>query len=177
MNMHYLTEQQAAPAPHRDTDTGPMTRQESDSAKDLHELCLEWARWTRTRKFFAPNRLDPSSSVMGASARSTAPKAEAGPDGPCSAKLHDFNLAVSSVRRDDSKGYACFMHYYLPEYVDGLRKSNTPVKAGRRKAIKVIAAEMGISCKTFYNRSNRFAEAAQRRMNVFDDLEDIIKSV
>lgn len=107
--------------------------------QELSAYCLEWARWCRTRRYFAPPvppnilaQLQPRRRVT------------ADPDGPLDPMMSYFNMAVHGLAEQEPGEHICFTLYYF----HGFR----PVKA--------IAAAMGIGNRTFYDRLHRFARRA-----------------
>ena len=110
----------------------------NDQELDLH--CQNWAHWARTRKYFAPPEL-PQNILARMQPQRVAPRE---PDGPLDAELSFFNMAIQRLAEDNEPAALCFWLYYYH----------------RATNIKVIAAEMGISRKTFYNRVHAFGRLA-----------------
>ncbi len=108
--------------------------------QELDARCQDWAHWARTRKYFAPPELPPNILARMQPQR-VAPRE---PDGPMDAELSFFNMAIQRLQEDNPNGAMCFWLYYYHKASD----------------IKVIAAEMGISRKTFYNRVHAFGRLA-----------------
>ena len=106
---------------------------------DLDLLCEDWAHWCRTRKYFAPPV--PANILAKMQPRSSAARE---PDGPMSADIAYFNMALQRIAEDCPESAACFSLFYYY----------------RAKNIKALAADLGISRKTFYNRMHAFARLA-----------------
>jgi len=106
--------------------------------EQLHALCLQWQHWKRTRRLLGAPPLSPVSTLArlqpGAGGGS-------GPDGPMSADLAMFDLAVRSMPESVDK-YAFLTYYATPS-----ERASKPVKA--------IAGDLGVSRKTFYKAVKR----------------------
>ena len=104
--------------------------------------CIRWAAWCKTRKFYgAPDpRLLP---VLGRLRIKSTTK-EPGPGIVAGADLARFHRAVTGLSERDRMVLEVF-------YIHRLRP------------IKVVAAHLGVSHKTFYRIRNEAAKAAYRR--------------
>lgn len=100
--------------------------------QDLHALCLAWRHWLRTRKLLAPPQWQPN--IL---ARMQPQQVNPEPDGPMSADLAMFDLAVRA----------------LPDTLDKL--ALVAFYGTRSMPIKTLAHHMGISRKTFYKSVKR----------------------
>ena len=106
--------------------------------KELHAFCESWYGWCMTRRFFV---LPGSKNIL---ARMQPSKVLPPPNAELSAELNYFNQAVHAVADMGHAGTDCFAHFYCR----------------RTKNVKAIAASMGISRQTFYERAKAFARAA-----------------
>jgi DNA-binding phage protein len=104
----------------------------------LHTLCLQWQHWRRTRRLLGAPPVSPPNLLS-----KLVPHAGggSGADGPMSATLAAFDLAVRSMPETVDK-YA-FMTYYARH----LERADKPIKA--------VAEDLGISRKTFYKGVKR----------------------
>lgn len=100
--------------------------------QELHALCLEWRHWSRTRRLLAPPQ--GSTNLL---ARMQPHAVNAVPDGPMSADLAMFDLAVRA----------------LPDTID--KVALLAFYGQRSTPIKTLAHHMGISRKTFYKSVKR----------------------
>lgn len=105
--------------------------------QELHAFCLEWRHWSRTRRLIGP----PSGSAN-LLARMQPHQVNPVPDGPMSADMAMFDLAVRAL--PDTLDKLAFVTFY--------GKRATP--------IKTLAHHMGISRKTFYKSVKRAREEA-----------------
>jgi hypothetical protein len=113
-------------------------RGKSMNDQELHAYCEAWRQWGMTRKFFiAPG----AKSILGQMQPS---KIGTVPDAPMSEDLSFFNMAIHTLADMREPGAKCFIDFYWH----------------RVRNIKVEAAKMGITRKTFYERKMRFARAA-----------------
>lgn len=103
------------------TDTEPK-----DDNQALHQLCLDWSQWHRSRRLFAPPI---PQNIL---ARMRPQPVREVPDAILSAELSYFNLALLS--EPESAGKTAFYLFYLHQ----------------ARPIKMIAAEMKISRPGFY---------------------------
>lgn len=100
--------------------------------EQLHTYCLEWRHWARTRKLVGPPQ-----SVTNPLGRLQPSKVGKEPDGPMSADMATFDLAVRA----------------LPDTMDKL--ALIAFYGQRKTPIKTLAHHMGISRKTFYKSVKR----------------------
>ncbi|VVD74684.1 hypothetical protein PAQ31011_00804 [Pandoraea aquatica] len=109
--------------------------------QDLSSFCLEYGVWCRTRRLLAPP------VPVGILARLQPRKfASEIPDAPMSAEMAYFNMAVHALSDELPECGICFTLYH----VHGFRP------------VKVLAAAMGVSTRTFYDRVQRFSRKALR---------------
>lgn len=104
---------------------------------DLHAHCVRWQQWLRTRRLLAP---PPSRPNILARMQPHAVLPE--PDGPMSAEMALFDLAVRSL--PDGLDKTALVAFYGP----------------RRLPVKAMAHRLGISRKTFYRAVKRAQQAA-----------------
>lgn len=109
--------------------------------QELHALCLQWAYWCHTRKYFAPPV--PQNILAQMQPRTRSPRE---PDGPLDPDLAFFNMAVHGLAEEESEDAICFSLYYF----HGIRP------------VKLLADKLGIGRQTFYDRMHRFASRANR---------------
>jgi hypothetical protein len=109
--------------------------------QELGAYCQEWAFWARTRRYLAP----PVPPSIMAKLQVT-DRGDWEPDGPMSADLSFFNMALHRIADDDPEGGACFALFYFH----------------RAKNIKALAYDLGIGRQTFYDRMHRFARLAMK---------------
>lgn len=105
--------------------------------KDLHAHCVRWQQWLRTRRLLAPKPWRPN--IL---ARMLPQPVRQEPDGPMSADLALFDLAVRSL--PDGVDKAALIAFYGP----------------RRLPVKLMAHRLGVSRKTFYKAVKRAQQAA-----------------
>lgn len=98
----------------------------------LNELCVAWAAWCRTRRFYGPPPL-PSSTLGKLSPKSSSRLRSGGPDAPCGAELAALHLAIIA-QPAESIGRRIFELHYLWEV----------------RNIKAAAATIGISRPSWY---------------------------
>ena len=115
------------------------------TGSDAHELCERWAYWATARRFYAPAPV--AADLL---ARLTAhPRAfvrlgQAPDAASLPPDLWAINLAVSGKDMDaDRVAFELFYRH-------------------RVKCIKAVAAELGVSRKTFYARALRFRDRVVR---------------
>lgn len=117
--------------------TTTTTDADRDIGQALHVLCEQWASWVYTRRYYAPPPL--SSGILAKlSTKTRAPAQPGGPDAANSAELWALNRVISGKPMGDDR--IAFELFYRH----------------RCRNIKVVAAEIGISRKTFYARVDRF---------------------
>lgn len=88
-----------------------LSRGELDADQALNELCVAWAAWCRTRRFYGPPPL-PSSTLGKLSLRaSSRPNVVGGPDAPCGAELAALHLAVIAQPADELGRQVFELHY------------------------------------------------------------------
>jgi hypothetical protein len=112
---------------------------ESLTDDELHALCLRWAQWSRTRRFFGAPRVPP-----GVLARMQPGRVREAPDAPMSAELALFNTAVAAQPDGDAK--LSFLIFYLHP----------------ARSVKEAAAAQEVSRDGFYRRVRRFRRKAYR---------------
>lgn len=105
---------------------------------ELHALCLNWTHWKRTRRLLGAPPLSPPSLLA---KMQPSPGSGTGADGPMSATLAAFDLAVRSMPETVDK-YA-----FLTYYGRHTERADKPIKA--------VAEDLGISRKTFYKAVKR----------------------
>lgn len=108
--------------------------------QQLHILCLQYGQWCRTRKFFAP---PVPGSLLGQFQKARQWVGEE-PDADLIQDMPYFNMAVHGLAEQEPEEAICFTLFYHHGF----------------RPVKQLAACMGISRKTFYNRMNRYAERA-----------------
>jgi hypothetical protein len=106
--------------------------------QELHAYCEQWRQWCLTRKYF----LEPGAQNF--LARMQPSKNAPEIDNRLSAGLSFFNMALHALANIDKDDAECFNAFYCR----------------RAKNIKVEAARLAISRKTFYERKKRFARRA-----------------
>lgn len=121
---------------------------ETDSDKELHARCEAWARWSTSRKFFAPAPPLSINLLAKLQPRSSSAGQAGGPDAVCSAYLWAMHRAISAKPADTDRWV--FELFYLH----------------RVRNIKVAAQALGISRAAWYRRLGSFrrmvcAEAAR----------------
>lgn len=106
----------------------------------LHAKCLDWQRWSSSRKFYAK---PPAQNIL---ARMQPSNAGEPPDAANDPEMVFFNMAVNTLAElsEYRDCHACFVSFYV------LREKN----------IKAVAARMKIGRRTYYDRMNKFAKAA-----------------
>ncbi|MBC8739030.1 hypothetical protein F6X40_19950 [Paraburkholderia sp. UCT31] len=108
---------------------------------DLHELCLRWAAWCRSRRYLGAPRVPP-----GILARMQPGPVRDVPDAQMSPQLSLFNTAVSA--QPDSPAKISFLIFYLHP----------------ARCVKEAAAAQEVSRDGFYRRVRRFRRKAYRAM-------------
>lgn len=103
----------------------------------LHAFCLQWQHWKRTRRLLGAPPTTPPSIL----ARLQPAKSGGTPDGPMSADLACFDLAVRAM--PDTVDKFAFLTYYARH------------TERAEKPVKVVASDLGISRKTFYKAIKR----------------------
>lgn len=135
----------AAPAP-QDDETEDLAVESAELAEraELHELCLDWSWWCRTRRFYVRPSLP--ASLLGKLRTPTATRrGNGGPDAIASAELAAFHLAVLGQPSEALDRKVFELHYYW-----GVRN------------VKASAATLGISRQHWYRLVNDFRERAYR---------------
>jgi hypothetical protein len=112
--------------------------EEKDDNQALHEFCLRWSGWHRSRRLFAP----PIPQNILARMRPQ-PVREA-PDAILSADLSYFNLALLS--QPEGTGKTAFYLFYLHQV----------------RPIKIAAEELKISTQAFYKAIRKTREQTYR---------------
>lgn len=109
--------------------------------QELRAFCGEWAYWCHSKRYFAPP-VPPNILARFQKSR-TSPKE---PDGPLSADMAYFNMAIHGLAEQEPDDAICFTLFYFYRF----------------RPIKVLAAELKIGHRTFYDRMDRFARRAQK---------------
>lgn len=107
--------------------------------QELHNFCLRWADWCRTRRFYVPPGAASQKNVL---ARFQPSKASNPPDAELSSDIYWFNMALHALADMADPDLECFVRYYW----------------NGDKDIKAVAHKMGIHRDTFYARKTRIAE-------------------
>lgn len=103
-----------------------------DAEHALNELCVAWAAWCRTRRFYGPAPL--SGSLLGRLSSKNPPKLRVGgPDAPCSAELAALHLAVIAQPASALDRRVFELHYLWSV-----------------RNIKAASSELGISRQHWY---------------------------
>ena len=108
--------------------------------KDLHEFCLRWIEWRKSRRLYVKTR---SGNVL---ARFQPSKVGVERDAPLDAEMQFFDQAVTAMRNMDEhrEVITCFWLFYVEQI----------------QRIKVVAGRMQIGRRTFYDRVHRAARIA-----------------
>lgn len=69
-----------------------LSRRELDADQALNELCVAWAAWCRTRRFYGPPPL--KGSLLGKLVSNNRSKPSDGPDAPSNAEVAALHLAI-----------------------------------------------------------------------------------
>lgn len=101
-------------------------------------LCLQWQSWIKTRRLFAPP--PPAPSILG---RMQPHLIREAPDAPLSADLAAFDVAVRALPENRDK--AAFLMFY---------------RSRKRRPVKTMAADLGVSRVTFYAAVRRVRREA-----------------
>lgn len=117
------------------------SRRELDADQALNELCMAWAAWCRTRRFYGPP--PQQAAMLGRLSSMSSPTGRADPDAPCSAELAALHLAVIAQPADALDRQVFELHYVW-----------------RVRNIKAAASELGISRQHWY----RLLRAFRRRV-------------
>lgn len=124
----------AAPAPQLldDDEAEPSadTKKLAASA-EVHDLCVRWASWCRSRRVYVRPSLPPS--LLGRLASKGSGRGGDGPNALCSAELMAFHGAYLSQPQEALDRIAFELHYYWAV-----------------RNIKTAAAELGISRQHWY---------------------------
>ena len=142
---HEAPQQLAATAP-QDDEAEDLAVEGAELAEraELHELCLDWSWWCRTRRFYVRPSLP--ASLLGKLRTPTATRrGNGGPDAVASAELFAFHLAVVGQPTEALDRKVFELHYYW-----GVRN------------VKASAAELGISRQHWYRLVNDFRDRAYR---------------
>lgn len=123
--------------------TAPSADDEAEQAfqgelDPRHELCEQWSRWVRTRRFYSPPSKPPS--ILGRLTSRTR-ASRGGPDAASSAELAALNAAIEAEPIDAIDRQVFELHY---------RHRVSPVKA--------FADALGISRRHWYNLLRAFEE-------------------
>jgi transcriptional regulator of acetoin/glycerol metabolism len=105
--------------------------------QQLHAHCVRWQQGLRTRRLLAPPQQRPN--IL---ARMQPHQVRPQPDGPMSADMALFDLAVRSL--PDGVDKAALIAFYGP----------------RRLPVKTLADRLGVSRRTFYKAVKRAQQAA-----------------
>jgi hypothetical protein len=124
--------------PQRFAAPGPATTEDEeagdvrDASQDhMDAMCLQWAAWGRSRRFFGPPPLP--AGVLGKLTRKSSGKpSTGGPDAPLSPEMSALNLAIAAQPMDGPR--TVFELHYLHQV----------------RNIKLAASQIGISRATWY---------------------------
>ena len=108
------------------------------TGQELHGYCEEWRRWVDTRSFYV---MPAQKNVL---ARMQPHRVREVPDALLSPEMSYFNLAIHALVEEGDPDAECFVSYYYR----------------RDKNVKVVAHQMGIGRRTYYERRDRFARKA-----------------
>lgn len=123
------------------TDTARIKELPRMSDDELDKFCWGWNRWCFTRRFYiAPG----TKTLLG---RMQPGKVNEAPDAILSDDFAFFHTAVHALAEMEGTDPECFIAYYAL-----VQQNNMP--------IKTIAAKLGISTRTFYERKAKFARRA-----------------
>jgi hypothetical protein len=125
---------------------GVSRRQEAQLAdvhgeRNLNQLCLAWAEWCRTRRYFGPPPIH--GTILGRLGARPSGLALAAVDAPCSAELAAFHLAVVAQPSDSLDRRVFELHYLW-----------------RVRNVKAAAASIGISRPHWYRLLGTFRRRA-----------------
>lgn len=113
-------------------------REELDADQALNELCVAWASWCRTRRFFGPAPLlGPTLGKLSSAVPATF--RDGGPDAPCRAELAAIHLAVIAQPADELGRQVFELHYLW-----------------RVRNVKAASAQLGISRQHWYRLLRSF---------------------
>ena len=126
----------AAPAPDRETD-----RRGSRLEAEVHNVCVEWARWSRTRRFYgAPPAVG---SIMATLVR--VPGRSEGPNARIDPELAAFQAAVVALGTGTER--RIFEAHFLSPALN----------------VTAVAEQLGCSRSHWYRTVNAFARQAYQR--------------
>lgn len=130
-----------APAAALDDDATQAGAVPADAATQAeHALCLRWAHWVETRRFFGPPPALGINLLAKLQRRRNSPAGEpGGPDAECSSRLMALHAAITAKPADDG-GRQIFELFYRH----------------RVRNVKRCAAELGINRATWYRRLAAF---------------------
>lgn len=108
--------------------------------QQLHAYCLEWVRWSTTRKYYLKPGAQNILARMQPSRSGTEPNARNHPD------MQYFHMAIHAMAdmKEHEEGLVCFNLFYVDE------ASN----------IKREADKLGIARSTYYRRITAFSRKA-----------------
>jgi hypothetical protein len=109
---------------------------------ELHLRCLKWGLWCHEKRYFAP---PVPQNILAQFQPRSRPAME--PDGELSSEMAFFNMAVHGLAEEEPEDAICFSLYYFHGF----------------RPVKTLAAAVGISRKTFYERIHRFGQKAQKQ--------------
>lgn len=107
--------------------------------KQLNAHCLQWAHWCYTRRYFAPPV--PQNILAQFQPRKRVARE---PDGPMSADMAFFNMAIHGLHEEFPEESICFSLYYFHQF----------------RPVKSIWLALEIGERTFYDRLHRFGRRA-----------------
>ena len=124
----------AAPAPDRETGDRRGARLEAE----VHNVCVEWARWSRSRRLYgAP---PPVGSIMAALVR--VPGRSEGPNARCDPDMARFQKAVIELGTGTER--RIFEAHFLSPMLN----------------VSAVAEQLGVSRSHWYRTVNAFARRA-----------------
>lgn len=123
------------------TDTARIKELPRMSDDELDKFCWSWNRWCFTRRFF----LAPGAKNL--LARMQPARVGDAPDAVMSADMAYFHTAVHALADMEGTDPECFVSYYAL-----VQQNSMP--------IKTIAAKLGVSTSTFYEKKAKFARRA-----------------
>jgi hypothetical protein len=121
-----------------------LSRRELDADHALNELCVAWAAWCRTRRFYGPPPL-PGSTIGKLCLVSTGKPQTGGPDASCGAELAALHLAVVAQPANELGRQVFELHYLW-----------------RIRNVKAASAELGISRQHWYRLLRDFRRRVHR---------------
>lgn len=123
----------AAPAPDRETD-----RRGTRLEAEVHNVCIEWARWSRTRRFYGAPA--PVGSIMAALTR--VPGRSDGPNARIDPEMARFQMAVIDLGTGTER--RIFEAHFLSPALN----------------VSAVAEQLGCSRTHWYRTVNAFARRA-----------------